>query len=143
MFQSRVRPLLMLLEKWYQKTAFLIINFPTGFFQSHVLIFTAYQNKKKAIKSSFHRPVTRRRLLVVLYWRVCSMYTQSTVCFMSPTARRQGLRHIGPLPTLCTYLQPWRSTAHGLRSFRTCTTTQQMHLEGRYVPCKQYCASGL
>ena len=62
---------------------------------------------------------------------------------MSPTTRRQGLRHIGPLPTLCTYLQPWRSKAHGLRSFRTCTTTQQMHLEGRYVPCKQYCASGL
>ena len=62
---------------------------------------------------------------------------------MSPTTRHQGLRHIGPLPTLCTYLQPWRSTAHGLRSFRTCTTTQQMHLEGRYVPCKQYRASGL
>ena len=33
---------------------------------------------------------------------------------MSPTTRRQGLRRIGPLPTLCTYLQPWRSTAHGL-----------------------------
>ena len=39
------RPLLMLLEK-YQKTAFLIINFPTGFFQALVLILTAYQNKK-------------------------------------------------------------------------------------------------
>ena len=31
-------------------------------------------------------------------------------------------------------------TARGLRSFQTCTTTR-MQLEGRNVPCKQYCAS--
>ena len=61
---------------------------------------------------------------------------------LSLTTRREGLLHVGSLPSLCTYLKPWRSTARGLRSFRTCTTTQ-MHLEGRNVPCKQYCASGL
>ena len=42
----------------------------------------------------------------------------------------------------CTYLQPWRGTAYGLQSFRACTTTR-MQLEGRNVPCKQYCTSGL
>ena len=40
-----------------------------------------YRTEHTLEKSSFHRPVTRRRLLVVLYWRVCSMYTQSAVCF--------------------------------------------------------------
>ena len=51
----------------------------------------------------------------------CIVYT---VCcmFLSPT-RREELPHGGSLPGLCTYyLQPWRSTAHSLRSFRTCTT---------------------
>ena len=36
----------MLLERLYQKTAFLIIIFPTGFFQAPDLIFTAYKNNK-------------------------------------------------------------------------------------------------
>ena len=69
------------------------------------------------------------------------MYTQSAVCFrkmLSPATHREGLLHAGSLPSLCTYLQPWRGTAHGLRSFRTCTTTR-MHLESRSVTCKQYC----
>ena len=35
---GNLRPLLTLLKKWYQKTAFLIINFPTGFSQAPVLI---------------------------------------------------------------------------------------------------------
>ena len=43
---------------------------------------------------------------------------------------------------LCNYLQPWRGTARGLQSFGACTATR-MQLEGRNVPCKQYCASGL
>ena len=58
---------------------------------------------------------------------------------MSPTTHREGLLHVGSLPSLCTSLQPWRGT--GRRSFRTCTTTR-MHLEGRNGPCKQYCARG-
>ena len=48
----------------------------------------------------------------------------------------------GRLITLCTYLQPWRGTARGLVSFRTCITTR-IQLEGRNLACKQYCASGL
>ena len=140
--RTTVRPLLMLLEKLYQKTAFLI--FPTGFFQAPVLIFTAYQNKKGNKKVVF----TGR-----LQGGVCSLYSigESVQCIHSLLYVLDNLTNntsprtadIGPLPTLCTYLQPWRSTAHGLRSFRTRTTTQQMHLEGRNVPCKQYCASGL
>ena len=58
------------------------------------------------------------------------------------TTHREGLLHVGSLPSLCTSLQPWRGTGRILRSFRTCTTTR-MHLEGRNVPCKQYCASSL
>ena len=56
------------------------------------------------------------------------------------TSRRTAAagRHI----TLCTYLQLWRGTVTGLRSFRAGTTTR-MQLEGRNVPCKQYCTSGL
>ena len=46
------------------------------------------------------------------------------------------------LVDLRSYLQPWRGTARGLRSFRICTTTR-MQLEGHHVPCKQYSASGL
>ena len=56
---------------------------------------------------------------------------------LSPTTHREGLLRVGSLPCLCTYLQPWRGTARGLRSFRTCTTTR-MQLEGRNVPYKQY-----
>ena len=48
----------------------------------------------------------------------------------------------GRLIALCTYLQPWRGTSRGLRSFRACTTTR-MKLEGRNVSCKRYCANGL
>ena len=56
----------------------------------------------------------------------------------SPTTRREGLLRVGSLPSLCTYLQPWRSTRRSLRSFQTCTTTQMHLLEGRNVSCKQY-----
>ena len=56
---------------------------------------------------------------------------------LSPTTHREGLLHVGSLPSLCTYLQPWRGTGRGVRSFRIYTTTR-MHLEGRNVPCKQY-----
>ena len=59
----------------------------------------------------------------------------------SPTASQRTAaagRHI----TLCTFLQQWRGTARGVRSFRACTATQ-MQLEGRNVPCKQYYGSGL
>ena len=62
-----LRPLLMLLEKWCQKTAFLTINFPTGFFQAPVLIFTGYQNKKGNKKVVF----TGR----LLQGGVCSLYS--------------------------------------------------------------------
>ena len=66
----------MLLEKSYQKTAFLIINFPTGFFQAPVLIFTAYQNKKGNKKVVF----TGR-----LQGGVCSLYSfgESVQCIHS------------------------------------------------------------
>ena len=66
----------MLLEKWYQKTAFLIINFPTEFFQAPVLIFTAYQNKKCNKKVVF----TGR-----LQGGVCSLYSigESLQCIHS------------------------------------------------------------
>ena len=68
----------------------------------------------------------------------CLLY----VLAMSPTIHREGLLHVGSLSSLCTYLQPWRSTAHSIWSFRTCTTPR-MQLEGRNGPCKQYCASSL
>ena len=97
-------------------------------------------NKKVVFTAGYKEASARCTLLESLFnvYTVCCMFL-----IMSPTTRRQGLRHVGPLPTLRTYLQPWRSTSHGLRSFRTYTTTQQMHLEGRNVPWKQYCASGL
>ena len=101
-------------------------QFLTGFFQAPVPIFTAYQNKKGNKKVVF----TGR-----LQGGVCSLYSIGgyVQCIHSllyvldnvTNTRRQRLRHIGPLPTLCTYVQPWGSTAHGLRSFRTCTTTTQ------------------
>ena len=43
---------------------------------------------------------------------------------------------------LCTYLQPWRGTARGLQPFGAYTATR-MQLEGRNVPCKNYCVWGL
>ena len=62
---------------------------------------------------------------------------------LSPTTHREGLLRVGSLPSLCTYLRPWRGTECGYRSFWTCTTIR-MHLEGRSVPCKQYyCAHNL
>ena len=66
----------MLLEKLYQKTTFLIIDFPTGFFQAPVLIFTAYQNKKGNQKVVF----TGR-----LQGGVCSFYSigESVQCIHS------------------------------------------------------------
>ena len=75
-FFSGVRPLLMLLEKWCQKTAFLTISFPTGFFQAPVLIFTGYQNKKGNTKVVF----TGR-----LQGGVCSLYSigESVQCIHS------------------------------------------------------------
>ena len=74
-----IRPLLMLLEKLYQKTAFPTINFPTGFFQAPVLIFTAYQNKKGNKKVVF----TGR-----LQGGVCSLYSieESVQCIHIPCA---------------------------------------------------------
>ena len=55
----------------------------------------------------------------------------------------EGLLRVGSLPCLCTtFLQPWRGTARGLRSFRTCAITR-IQLEDRNIPCKKYCASGL
>ena len=53
-------------RKMISKTAFLIINFPTGFFQAPGLIFTAYQNKKGTNKVVF----TGR-----LQGDVCSLYS--------------------------------------------------------------------
>ena len=41
-----IRPLLMQLKYIYQKTAFLMINFPTGFFQALVLILQLVKIKK-------------------------------------------------------------------------------------------------
>ena len=66
----------MLLEKCCQKTAFLTINFPTGFFQAPVLIFTGYQNKKGNKKVVF----TGR-----LQGGVCSLYSigESVQCIHS------------------------------------------------------------
>ena len=61
---------------------------------------------------------------------------------LSVTTHCEELLNVGSLPSLCTYLQPWRGTERGIRSFRTCTTTR-MFLESRNVPCKQYCASDL
>ena len=66
----------MLLEKGYQKTAFLMINFSTGFFQAPVLIFTAYQNKKGNEKVVF---------IGRLQGGVCSLYSigESVQCILS------------------------------------------------------------
>ena len=71
----------MLLKKGYQKIAFLMINFPTGFFQAPVLILQLIEIKGQQ-KSSF----TGR-----LLGGVCTSYsieesvqcihTQSSVCF--------------------------------------------------------------
>ena len=61
----------------------------------------------------------------------------------TPTTHSEGLLlRVGRPITLCTYLQPWRGTARALHTFGTRTATR-MQLEGRNVPCKQYCASGL
>ena len=78
------------------------------------------------------------------------MYTPSTIVILTfyimlpPTTHRQGLIYAaGKLVALYIYLlQPWRGTASHLRSFQACTITR-MQLEGRNLPCKQYCASGL
>ena len=60
--------------------------------------------------------------------------------FTHSTQRRTAAA--GRRLTLCTYSQPWRGTARGLQSFGVCTATR-VQLEGRNVPCKQCCASGL
>ena len=83
---------------------------------------------------------------------VCTLYStgESVQCIHRPlyvldnnaaTHNASQRTAAGRLIALCTYLQPWRGTARGLRSFRACTTTR-MQLEGRNVPCKQY-TSGL
>ena len=79
--------------------------------------------------------------VVVIYSKVCSLYTPSTVYFRYCCAphNTSSRTAVGRLATLCTYLQPWRETARGLRSFRACTTTR-MKLAGGNVPCKQCCA---
>ena len=84
------------------------------------------------------------RIAVVLYWRVCSMYPSSTACFKSCCHPQHIAKATaaGRLIVLCTYLQPWRGTARGLRSFRVCTATR-MQLADRNVSCKHCCASGL
>ena len=66
-------------------------------------------------------------------------YVLNIVAATNNTSRRTAA---GGIIALCTYLQPWRGTARGLRSFRACTITQ-MQLAGRNVPCKQCCANGL
>ena len=74
-----------------------------------------------------------------------NMSPVGTIFVPFPPKTGNNLLHPRPcqsLNGLCTYLQPWRGTGRGLRSFRTCTTTR-MHLEGRNAPCKQYCARGL
>ena len=45
------------------------------------------------------------RTKVVLYWRICSTYTPSTVfkiCLLSPTTHREGLLRVGSLPLAST-----------------------------------------
>ena len=53
---------------------------------------------------------------------------------LSPATRREGLLHVGSLPSLCTYLQPWRSTARGLRSFRTYVSDLHNHTNASRRP---------
>ena len=107
--------------------------------EDHVLCHATVMSSTNIIKAD-----ESRRLHVLLHWRACSMYTQSLRYVLDNTVTRNTSRRTaaGRLKALCTYLQPWRGTARGLRSFRTCTTTR-MQLEDRNVPCKQYCAGGL
>ena len=70
----------MLLKKMVSESDFSDNQFSNGIFPSPRSYLAASHNKKGQSKSTFHRPVTRRRLHVELYWRVGLMYTQSAVC---------------------------------------------------------------
>ena len=88
-----------------------------------------------------------RRLHVVLYG-VCSLHTPSPLCFkiimLTSTTPREGLPRVGSLPCAPVNTYSRVVVQHVvLRSFRACTTSTRMQLEGRSVPCKQYCASSL
>ena len=71
----------------------------------------------------YSKPASARCTLLESLSNVYTVYCMFEI-MLSPTTRREGLLRVGSLPCLCTYLQPWRGTARGLRSFRTCTTTR-------------------
>ena len=88
--------------------------------EDHVLCHTTVGSSTNIIKAEESR---RLHVVVLVYWRVCSMYTHSLLYVLDNAVTQSTSRKTtaGRLLALCTYLQPWRGTARVLQSLRTCT----------------------
>ena len=81
----------------------------------------------------------RRLDVLQLFYSIYTVYCLLCVLNLLPptTHDREGLLlRVYRLIVLCIYLQPWRGTARGLRSFRAFTTAWMYLLPGKSATCQ-------